>query len=65
MNEKTRVVFNEETGEERTLAVHDGGVTEEQVKAWKEEHRKVRVIEVEDNGDLFVGWFRKPNMETL
>jgi hypothetical protein len=47
------------------LNVRDGGVTEEQVKAWKGEHRKVYAIEVEDDGELFVGYFRRPNMETM
>lgn len=49
----------------KTLAIRNGGVSEEQVKAWKGEHRKVHMIEVEDDGDLFVGYFHRPGMETM
>lgn len=33
------------------IQVFDGGVTEEQVKLWKGQHRKVARIEVEDDGE--------------
>ncbi len=40
-------------------------MSEEQIKGWKSEHRKVHIIEVEDDGDLFVGYFRRPSIETM
>lgn len=64
-NKNVRVITDEETGETRELAVFNGGVTEEQVKAWKTEHRKVHAIEIEDDGDLFIGYFHRPSMDTL
>lgn len=49
----------------KTLIICNGGVSEEQIKAWKTEHRKVHMVEVEDDGELFVGYFRRPDMETM
>lgn len=49
----------------KTLTICNGGVSEEQIKAWKAEHRKVHLIEVEDDGELFIGYFRRPDMETM
>ena len=49
----------------RTLVFTDKDGSDEQVKGWKGEHRKVHMIEVEDDGDLFVGYFRRPSMETM
>ena len=45
--------------------VFDGGVTAEQVKAWKGQHRKVVRIEVEDGDEKHVGYFKRPSMETM
>lgn len=64
-NKNVRTITDAKTGETRTLTVFNGGVTEEQVKAWKTEHRKVHAIEVEDDGELFVGYFHRPSMDTL
>lgn len=63
--ENTREIKDENGEVLRVLNVHNGGVTEEQVEAWKTEHRKVHAIEVEDDGDLFVGYFHRPSMETM
>lgn len=61
-----RTYKDKDTGEVvKTLHICNGGVSEEQIKAWKSEHRKVHMIEVEDDGDLFVGYFRRPGMETM
>lgn len=60
-----RVIPNEKTGETRTLRVFNGGVSEEQVNVWKNEYRKVYAIEVEDEDELYIGYFRRPNLETL
>lgn len=45
--------------------VYDGGVTAEQVKIWKGQHRKVARIEVEDGDEKHVGYFKRPSMETM
>lgn len=63
--ENTREIKDENGEVLRELNVYNGGVTEEQVKAWKTEHRKVYMIEIEDDGDLFVGYFHRPSMETM
>ena len=47
------------------IQVFDGGVTEEQVKLWKGQHRKVARIEVEDDGEKHVGYFKRPSMEVM
>lgn len=44
---------------------YDGGVTEEQIKAWKGKHGKVVRIDVVDDGDLHVGYFHRPRLETM
>lgn len=57
---------DKDTGEVvKALRIYNGGVSDEQIKSWKSEHRKVHMIEVEDDGDLFVGYFRRPSMETM
>lgn len=61
-----RTYKDPDTGEViKTLRVCNGGVSEEQVQSWKSQHRKVHMIEVEDDGDLFVGYFRRPSMEVM
>ena len=45
--------------------IFDGGVTEEQIKRWKGQHRKVARIEVEDGDEKHVGYFKRPSMETM
>lgn len=63
--EEKRIITDEQTGSQRELAVHNGGVSAEQVENWKREYRKLYAIEVEDEGDLFIGYFRRPTMETM
>ncbi len=43
----------------------EGGVTSENINKWKAQHRKVIRIDVEDDGDLHVGYFRRPSMEAM
>lgn len=45
--------------------IFDGGVTEDQVKRWKGQHRKVVRIEVEDGDEKHVGYFKRPSMEVM
>ena len=53
--------------EKKNPCVHtyDGGVTEKNIEEWKRKHRKVFRIDVVDDGDLHVGYFHRPSMETL
>lgn len=44
---------------------YDGGITEETINKWKAQHRKVTRIDVEDDGELHVGYFKRPSMETM
>lgn len=44
---------------------YDGGITNENINKWKAQHRKVTRIDVEDDGDLHVGYFHRPSMETM
>ena len=43
----------------------DGGISAEQLEQWKNKYRKVVRIDVTDEGDLHVGYFRRPSMETM
>lgn len=47
------------------LEVRNGGVTDQQIAMWKTQYRKVVAIEIEEDGDLMVGYFRRPNMEII
>jgi hypothetical protein len=51
--------------EVRTGETFDGGITEEQIKAWKGKYGKVLRIDVVDDGDLHVGYFHRPRLETM
>ena len=43
----------------------DGGVSEEQVAQWRHRHGKVIRIDVTDDKDLHVGYFKRPGVDTL
>ncbi len=47
------------------IQVYDGGVTEEQIKRWKGQNRKVARIEVEDGDEKHVGYFKRPSMQVM
>lgn len=40
-------------------------VTEDMVRMWKAKHRKVVSISVDDDGEEFTGFFRRPDMATM
>ncbi len=44
---------------------YDGGVGEELINKWKTQHTKVIRIDVEDDGDLHIGYFKRPSMDTM
>lgn len=53
--------------ENKNLKICNGGVSDEQIAAWKKQHRKVYSVEVPDpdTGETFVGYFHHPDMETM
>lgn len=40
-------------------------VTQEMIAMWKAKHRKVISITVEDDGEQFTAFFRRPDMNTM
>lgn len=42
-----------------------GTVLQEQINMWKGQHRVVKAIEITDEGETFVGYFRRPTMEEM
>ena len=42
-----------------------GIVPQEQINLWKNKHRIVNAIEITDEGQIFVGYFTRPDMETM
>lgn len=47
-----------------TIALN-GGITEEQINLWKGKYRKVVEISVTDDDATFVGYFHRPDMDTM
>ena len=43
----------------------NGVATDEQIKMWKARHRVVKAIEITDEGETFVGYFTRPDMEAM
>ena len=48
-----------------TAQTFDGGVTEQQIEAWKRQHRKVSRIDIVDDGDTHIGYFKRPDFPTI
>lgn len=51
--------------ENKIKETFDGGVTEKQINKWKGQYGKVIRIDVVDDGDLHVGYFHRPRLETM
>ncbi len=51
--------------EQAVKTTFDGGISEDQIKQWKAKYRKVVRIDVVDDGELHVGYFHRPTMETM
>ncbi len=56
---------NKENMMQPAVHTYDGGVSEEQITQWKDRYGRVVRIEVEDDGDLHVGYFHRPKLETM
>ena len=48
-----------------TPRVINGALTESQVAAFKEKHRKSFAVEVRDGDEVHVGYFKRPTFETI
>ena len=59
--------MEDKTNEQEVITgeTFDGGITEEQIKAWKSKYGRVIRIDVVDAGDLHVGYFHRPRLETM
>lgn len=53
---------NKEAVQARTF---DGGVTLEQVEAWKNKYRKVSRVDIVDEGETHIGYFKRPDFATI
>ena len=43
----------------------NGEVTDAQIQFWKQKHGKIMEVCVEDEDTIYVGYFHRPNMETM
>ncbi len=48
-----------------TPKIYNGNLTEEQVAAFKAQHRKSFAIEIKDGDEVHIGYFKRPTLETL
>lgn len=48
-----------------TAQTFDGGVTEQQIEAWKVKHRRVYRVDVVDEGETHIGYFKRPDFLTI
>ena len=54
-----------EEDKESTARTFDGGVTEQQVEAWKRQHRKAYRVDIVDGEDTHIGYFKRPDFATI
>lgn len=45
--------------------VKKGEVTDGQITAWKQQHKRVVEVSIMEDGIDYVGYFKRPNMETI
>ncbi|MGL4908839.1 MAG: hypothetical protein ACRC3G_05860 [Bacteroidales bacterium] len=45
--------------------IDNGGVSADQIEAWKKKYKKVSRVQVNDEGDLYAAYFRRPDMATM
>ena len=53
-----------ETGKQAPLIIN-GGLTEAQVAAFKEKHRKSFAVEVQDGDEVHIGYFKRSTFEII
>lgn len=54
-----------EEDKESAARTFDGGVTEQQVEAWKRQHRKAYRVDIVDGEDTHIGYFKRPDFATI
>lgn len=47
------------------LKTANGGISEEQIQTWKNKYRHVYEISVQDGDTVYIGYFKRPDMETM
>lgn len=64
-NEK--ITISESGNKEQEFAVIDGGVTVDQINAWKNQHGRIMEVVVDDPefGERHKGYFRRPDMKAM
>lgn len=50
---------------EQTGRTFDGGITEAQIAAFKAKHGKVHRVDIVENGDTYIGYFHRPDFQTI
>ena len=45
--------------------IFNGNLTEAQIEAFKQQHRKGFSIEIPDGNEVHIGYFKRPTLETL
>lgn len=53
------------TEQETEKKINNGGITDEQIQMWKNKHRKISVIEIEDGDETHACYVRRPDMDTF
>jgi len=48
-----------------TARTFDGGVTAEQLEAWKRQHKKAYRVDIVDGDDTHIGYFKRPDFATI
>lgn len=48
-----------------TAQTFDGGVTEQQIEAWKRQNRKIYRVDIVDGEDTHIGYFKRPDFATI
>lgn len=57
--------MEKETVNQQTPTIFNGNLTEAQIEAFKQKHRKIFAIEIADGDEVHIGYFKRPTLETL
>lgn len=57
--------MEKETVNQQTPTIFNGNLTEAQIEAFKQKHRKSFAIEIADGDEVHIGYFKRPTLETL
>lgn len=48
-----------------TARTIDGGESEQQIEAWKRQHRKIYRVDIVDGEETHIGYFKRPDFATI